>query len=126
MMQKLFNQKGFSLIEVIVSIAILFIIIASFSLLFSDSFRGIFYSGYKSEAQYVLQDAAENEFSRTEKDDAAVSRTAYDVSGFTINFEGVGTIALDGDEVLLETTFQDARGDDQTIDVTAFIPDGSE
>lgn len=54
------TQKGFTLIEVIVAVAILMIIVFSFTLMFTTSFSGIFRAGHKSRALFETQDEMDN------------------------------------------------------------------
>jgi len=120
------EEKGFSLLETIVAVSILFIFIIAFSVLFSDSYTSIFVSGYKSEAQYILQEAAENELSNVSKTMPEVVKQSQNVSGFEISFDAAENIILDGDRLLIETTFSDGKGNQRNINITAFIPTGGE
>ncbi|OPL10613.1 MAG: hypothetical protein AVO34_10495 [Firmicutes bacterium ML8_F2] len=119
------NERAFTLIEVLVAIFILLIIITSFSLLFSESFINIFASGYKSEAQYKLQDLVENIFLGVNKSMEGVSVTPTNISGFAVEFSGLGTVSVDGDEYHVDTTFSDARGNQRPVNLTFFVPEGS-
>ncbi len=119
------KEQAFSLIEVLVAIFILLVIIISFSMLFSESFINIFASGYKSEAQYKLQDLVENKFLDTDRSLEGVNVTPSNISGFTVEFTGLGTVSVNGDEYLFETTFSDARGNQRPVNLTIFVPEGS-
>lgn len=58
---KNFNQQGgFTLVEVLVAIAVLMIVIFSFTLLFTSSFTWIFNAGDKGEALFKAQELMEN------------------------------------------------------------------
>ncbi|WAG72320.1 prepilin-type N-terminal cleavage/methylation domain-containing protein [Clostridium estertheticum] len=59
MEKKIDNKQGFTLIEVVVGIALLGIIIISFMPVFSNSFKGITNSGKKSNALYSSQEGIE-------------------------------------------------------------------
>jgi prepilin-type N-terminal cleavage/methylation domain-containing protein len=119
------REQAFTLIEVLVAIFILLVVIISFSLLFSDSFINIFASGYKSEAQYKLQDLVENKFLGVDKSLDGVSVSATNISGFSIEFSGLGTVSVNGDEYLVNTTFSDARGNQRPVNLTFFVPEGN-
>lgn len=121
-------ENGFTLIEVMVAVVILFIITLAFTMLFSQSYTHIYAAGNKSEAQYVLQDATENELSAIDKDlsELGVVREVFNVSGFEIHFDGIDNVIVDGNRVTLESVFADGRGSDQTMMITVFIPSGSE
>ena len=54
------NSRGFTLIEIIIGIAILAVISVAFLTLFSFSITRIISAGRKNESQYVAQEEIEN------------------------------------------------------------------
>ncbi len=55
------QEKGFTLVEVLIAIVILLIIVISFTTLFTSSFRGIASSGDRSETLFELQQNIERD-----------------------------------------------------------------
>lgn len=113
-MKKLVNEKGFSLVEVIVAMAILMIIITAFTALFTGSFSGIFTAGRKSEALYRAQsdmDAVINSAGTADYDEDIISVTEKAV---TIPFTGADSINYgesDGLLVVVEYPYEDRTGE---------------
>ena len=54
------SEQGFTLVEVIVALAILMIIVFAFTQLFTTSFSGIFVAGRKSESLFNVQADMDN------------------------------------------------------------------
>lgn len=54
------QQEGFTLVEILVAIAIMMIVVFSFTLLFTSSFTWIFDAGDKSEALFKAQEKMDN------------------------------------------------------------------
>jgi len=54
------KEEGFTLVEIIIALTILFIVIISFTILFTTGFSGIFGAGRKSEALYKAQEEMDN------------------------------------------------------------------
>ncbi len=113
-MLKIVNEKGFSLVEVIVAMAILMIIITAFTALFTGSFSGIFTAGRKSEALYRAQsdmDAVINSAGTADYDEDIISVTEKAV---TIPFTGADSINYgesDGLLVVVEYPYEDRTGE---------------
>ncbi|MDW7673463.1 MAG: prepilin-type N-terminal cleavage/methylation domain-containing protein [Bacillota bacterium] len=63
---KLFNEKGFSLVEVIVAITILGIVIVSISGLYTGSFASVFAAGNKNQALRIAQQQLEKIYGAAE------------------------------------------------------------
>lgn len=122
-MNRINNENGFSLIEVLIALTVLLVIITAFSVLFSESFVGIFASGNKSEAQYILQDSIENEMGNIEKNVAEVDKTSLNVSGFSIEFSDNEDITVDGERIIFETTFDDGKDPEREVEITVFLSD---
>lgn len=57
---KINQEKGFTLVEVLVAIVILLIVVISFTTLFSSSYKGIAGSGQRSEALFGIQEEIES------------------------------------------------------------------
>lgn len=91
-------KKGFTLIEVIVSIAILGIISIAFLSIFSNGLIGIYRAGHKSVSQYEAQEKLENNISNPTNTDSNLASTnvqmnlnflgnAYNVSGRKVDVQ---------------------------------------
>jgi Tfp pilus assembly protein PilV len=120
------NKQGFSLIEVLVALTILFFFIMAFSVLFSNSFSYIFVSGSKTETQYSIQEAAENSYLDSSTVFSDVDTIETFVSGFTIIFNDLSepAVLLDGRIVEMEASYPDSTGNENDILITYFIPSG--
>jgi Tfp pilus assembly protein PilV len=120
------NKQGFSLIEVLVALSILFFFIMAFSVLFSNSFSYIFVSGSKTETQYSIQEAAENSYLDSSTVFSDVDTIETFVSGFTIIFNDLSepAVLLDGRIVEMEASYPDSTGNENDILITYFIPSG--
>jgi Tfp pilus assembly protein PilV len=120
------NKQGFSLIEVLVALSILFFFIMAFSVLFSNSFSYIFVSGSKTETQYSIQEAAENSYLDSSTVFSDVDTIETFVSGFTIIINDLSepAVLLDGRIVEMEASYPDSTGNENDILITYFIPSG--
>lgn len=120
------NLSGFSLIEVLIALSILFVFILAFSVLFTNSFTYIFASGSKTETQYDIQEAAENSLLGTSTVYSDVDEEEFYISGFSIIFNDFSEIAvlLDGRIVEIEASYPDSNGNETDIRLTLFIPSG--
>lgn len=118
-------ERGFSLIEVLIAIFILFIFIAAFSVLFSNSIAYIFSAGSKTDAQYDIQEAAESKFFGAGSELGAVKKVSSTREDFEIVFSGYdGRVLLDGEQVEMEAAYRNSRNETSNILVTFFIPRG--
>ena len=117
--------SGFALTEILVSIAILFLIIASFAVLFSNSFVNIFSAGNKSKIQYDIQKIMEealanNDF--TDPDCHTVINYNLDITftdhltGLPVNVNALGT------KVTVTQKYNDGKGNQHDVSITSFAP----
>ncbi len=103
-MQKsgLTEEKGFTLVEVLIAIVILLIIVISFTTLFTSSFRGIASSGDRSETLFELQQSIE----RNIQDGSAGSKGNVDIEFDNVNIPGehktFNQTTSDGKEVVVD------------------------
>ncbi len=104
-------EKGFSLVEVMVAMAVLLIIVIAFSTLFTFAFGGIFSQGRKSEALYEEVQKELEELYETGNSDG----TDELVIGFV---NASSTISVTGAIVTEPYTY-----DDRTNNIYTFIPD---
>ena len=100
MMNTLSQEKGFSLIEVLVALAILMISIFAFTTLFTTSFQGIFRAGHKSEAMFEAQEKI---------DQAIAAGTNSGADNISIVFNDL-TINLSGEEFEIDYPYDDYSG----------------
>lgn len=93
-MKKTMKKKGFTLIELILSIALLAIVAIAFSNMFLTGLKGVFNAGHKSKANYISQQALENKISGKPVSIDNVSITSsnedmeIDFDGIVINVNG--------------------------------------
>ncbi len=116
---KILNRSGFSLIEVVVAMAVLIIVVIGFSALFTNSFLTVFSAGHKSEAQFTAQDKTENALMGYI--DTGATESNYD---FTLNFEGTN-ISVPGKEIMVNVDYVDSYGNNLTTTVTTFRSDNN-
>lgn len=101
------NEKGFTLVEVLIAIVILLIIVISFTALFSSSYRGIAGSGQRSAALFGVQEDLERDL----KDPGAVV-----VGSESIVFTG-GGVTIPGQH----RTFKEVIIDDKEVVIDVFV-----
>ncbi len=103
-------NHGFSLIEIIIAMAVLLIIIFAFTTLFTFAFGGIFTQGRKSEALYKeVQKELEVLYEAQESTGTSILEITFDN-------------ANDVDNVLGEYVHKQFTYDDKTGVVYTFIP----
>ena len=110
MKRLLFNQDGFSLVEILVAFVILLIVITAVTPLFTTSYAGIFRAGRKSNALYQAQRDIES---------AINVGTALNSDPLTITFPGVPSITLTL-QGKIETKTYPAEANN--VSVTVFLP----
>ncbi len=116
-MKNIKAEKGFSLVEVIVAMAVLLLIIIAFTTLFTFAFGGIFYQGRKSEALYeVVQNELEVLYEQGNTGGPDILPISFD--GGAIN----PPIEVDGVIVTEPYTYEDQSGT-RTRNIYTFIPD---
>ena len=104
-------NQGFSLLEVIVALAVLLLIIIAFTTLFTFSFGGIFSQGRKSEALY--EDVQKELEEKYDQGNPGSSDTLFiDFGDSSINLNRPGMIIVE------QYTYED-----QTGAIYTFIPD---
>ncbi len=111
------NRRGFTLIELIVSIAILAIIIIAFMPLFSFSFVNTFRSGNQSEAVYQNQSLLEESYSGAEEVEGVISTELP--QPLEINIDGV-IVRVPGR--LIEVS-SDYDNNGNLVNTKAFVPE---
>lgn len=81
------SQKGFTLIEVVVALAILVIIVFSFTIMFTSSFSGIFRAGHKSRALFEAQEEMDNKIAGNMNSGANAITVQFDQIDVTVDGE---------------------------------------
>ena len=96
------KKKGFTLIEVILSIAILGIISIAFMTMFTSGIVGISNSGKKSISHYVAQNQIESNIS-----DSGIlpSNVVTTTKSITLTFPGKADIVISGRQVDVTYTY---------------------
>ncbi|MBU3153368.1 prepilin-type N-terminal cleavage/methylation domain-containing protein [Clostridium estertheticum] len=90
------NEKGFTLIEIIISIAILGIISIAFLSVFTSGIVGISNSGKKSIAHYTAQDQIESNINDPKDSPSNVVTSTKSIS---LTFPGNTTIVINGRQI---------------------------
>ncbi|EEG78386.1 type IV pilus modification PilV family protein [Dethiobacter alkaliphilus] len=115
-MKKQNTEKGFSLVEVIVALAILAILVAALTPLFTFSFTNIFSGGRKSSAQYRAHEAMENKFAGIGVDEGAETTT------LTIKFGETTSIDIEKKDVSVTIDYTDSQGNERNVTYNSFLP----
>lgn len=113
-MDNLRDNKGVTLVEIVVSLAILGIISAAFATLFTNGFRVIFSAGDKTVALYEAQDSVENIIAENHP------AGGTSIPPLTMYFNDISGSGLTDHEVAVEGR----QVEDINNRLTAFLPDG--
>ena len=102
------NNKGFSLVEVLVAIALISIALWSLVVILGSGFDGIFTSAHRNQAIYHAQDDIEEKLSIVEEGDIGVEGTIpgeveINIGGHNIPSNGVIVIG-EGEEKSVSST----------------------
>ncbi|MGI6621675.1 MAG: type II secretion system protein [Clostridiaceae bacterium] len=109
--RKKIHNGGFSLVELLVSAALLFILAAGFIPLLTNSYSGIFLAGEKNKSANLAQGEIEKLFSTGTTDDADILAISF-VDGMNIT-----TIEVPGRKISVEK----GSGDNK-VTYSVFIP----
>lgn len=82
------DQRGLTLIEIIIAIGILGILSVTFINLFGSGLKGIIFSGNQSKANYYAQQAIEQRIGGTSVSTVNASVEAVTPSNIIVNFSG--------------------------------------
>lgn len=85
-MKRNFRENGFSLVEVLIAVSILFLLVITFTVLFTSSYDSIITSGRKSEALYLSQ----------QKVNTAVTPNSSSEMELEVVFTGLNPIVIEG------------------------------
>ena len=122
MWTKTLNHKGIMLVEVLMAMAILFIIIFSFSELFTLSYSGIYNAGYKSEGLFKAQQKMENALADISYVDPEGEVTRTSNRSITITSLNSGSLTLYGTEINVIKGYTESNGLVRNITLSYFIP----
>ncbi|KAB2951650.1 prepilin-type N-terminal cleavage/methylation domain-containing protein [Heliorestis acidaminivorans] len=119
-MKILSEESGFTLVEVLVSLSLISIVLVAYLGLFTNSFQGIYSSGYKGEALFETQQDMEqqiiNKAVKTPPDELIVNFTN---GSFTDN-----KIKIPGNEIIMKRKYTDGFGNDNaSVSLSVFVPD---
>lgn len=107
------NNRGFSLIELLIALSIFVIIASAFLLLYTKSFSDIFHSGHKNEALYEIQQELENTIYSNNNDGT---------DEIEINFPGLeNSVKIKG-----KLERGDAQVGERSAEIIVFIPNRGE
>lgn len=109
MIKMLNNNKGFSLVELLVSIVLLTILAIAFLPLLTTSYSGIHGAGERNIAMNEAQKKLEISFN---------NGTNKAIAEVEIRFSGVGTFKIVGENIKVREHY----GDGSSIEIDAFIP----
>lgn len=100
------NKKGFTLIELIISIAILAIITTAFLTMFTSGIVGISNSGKKSVDHYTAQSQIESNINDSEELPSNVTTSAPGISNISLIFPGSPNIfVISGRKIDVKYTY---------------------
>lgn len=108
----LHHEDGFTLIEIIVALAIFGIICVVFLNMFSLGYKGVFLSGDKNKASYITQKAVENYLANPVALPDPVTKS-INPSSMTITFPSGVLDSIEGNIVKFQYT---------DADLTVFMP----
>jgi prepilin-type N-terminal cleavage/methylation domain-containing protein len=103
-----FQNKGLTLVEIIVSLGILGIITVSFTTLFTHSFKSVFSAGDKSVALFEAQEKMENILSGTVESESSDPRLMK--------------IYFGNQPIIVEGKMVSASDEEKKISLIGFIP----
>lgn len=113
------NKKGFTLIEIVVAMAILFLISIGFISLFSFSVGAIFGAGDKSEKIFDAQGRVDNAI---EVDDpSSIEGVTSEDKNITIDFPDADDLVVEGEKLVIEYEYND-----HISHITYFLPQDKE
>ncbi len=115
-MQSLIKENGFTIVEVLVALAILMIIIFSFTLLFTSSFSGIARAGKVSEELFRAQKDMDNKIVEAADDSDDV---VYDLEIIFPNGDDGIRVEVGGREKQVPYQHEERSGT-----LFYFLPDG--
>lgn len=112
-MWKINYESGFTLVEIVVALAVLMILLVPFTFLFTSSFTNIFAAGNKNQALYDVQKELENEIN---------SSSAVGIDILQIDFPTViQSIRVGGKIITIEKEY--SRGTNkENVELKAFVP----
>jgi len=111
-MDYLKKQEGFTLVEIIVALAILVIVVFSFTTLYSTTFSGIFRAGDKSKALFEAQDQMDTSISKGFPDVTEDSKLTIDFDKVTVEVEGK-----------VKNLYYMDENEEHTVELFYFLPD---
>lgn len=112
------SRKAFTLIELIVTIAILMITVAAFLSLFAFGFKTVIQGGDKTKIGFNSQEAAEQIIAGMTLPSESPAETSIPVSTtLTVNLNSPGPVNISGNDFEIV-----ANEKDQTIVVDVFVP----
>jgi len=125
-------RSGFTLIEVIATVAILAICVAAFLSIFTFGFSTVFSAGHKSIADFRIQEAAELLYSNSNSEPENVTTSEYSntlpIEIFTVAVDSdglpVGTKSTDPSTVNIDGSYYEIKASEKSKEVTLeiFIP----
>lgn len=118
---KYLTNKGFALIELLISLVILAIIVVPLTTLLTSSFSGVFSAGDRSTSQYKAQDAMENSISGNSVSYPDTNITTNTIDNFIITFDGT-PLTLSVEEVNVSVYYTDSYGNDRETTLKSFVP----
>jgi prepilin-type N-terminal cleavage/methylation domain-containing protein len=108
MLHNLKQEKGFTLVEVLIAVLILLMIVITFTTLFTSSYKGITSSGSRSETLFGLQENIESDI----KDPGA----DY-IGNLNIVFTEGSGVSIPGEH----RSFRQVTGDQKEVVIDVFV-----
>lgn len=113
-------MRGQTLTEVIVAMAILTIIVASFTALFSNSYTGIFSAGYSSKSTYLAQESMDKVIAAGSA--LGVQDATESPLDLNITFPGRPNESVSGNKIDVSKPYYINNNVTGTVTVTVFMP----
>ncbi len=123
------KEKGFTLIEVVLSILILGLVVAAFTQLFGSGYVNVTINNRKVDHLYQAQEIMEEQFAKNYNQLTDISSTEGDVTVSeeqtkTITIANGDTIDVTGKTVTVSIPYTVKNSQQRTVSVTSFIPEG--
>lgn len=116
------NKKGFTLLELIISMAIIGLLTVSFLEMFTFGFKGVFSAGQNSKAQYLGQQVIENKLAGVVLPDPAYITSNEVVDSIvTLNFKlsGEADVIIEVEGKIEKVKYDNGK---YRVDLATFLP----
>ncbi len=116
------GSHGFSLVELLIAVAVFAVALTVLIGLFTQSFQGVFSAGRKTEAQYMGQEAMENVLAGIENEYPDAIIVVEPEEDISLEIAFTPPITLYGTMVTVTVNYTDSAGRSRTQVFKSFIP----